>query len=149
MREIFTCAFILSALASLLSLVSYREGDRVFRAAVYTVILSMLISPIYEAIVSFDPLSDIRGGAGELVTEEFDGAIKGAYEDAARTLIADAIGRDASEVTVIAEGFSTTEIGCERLTVTLLGGAIYSDLDRIERISKEDLRASEVRIRFG
>ena len=148
MREIFTCAFILSALASLLSLVTYREGDRVFRAAVYTVILSMLISPIYEAIVSFDPLSDI-GGAGELVTEEFDGAIKGAYEDAARTLIADAIGRDASDVTVIAEGFSTTEIGCERLTVTLLGGAIYSDLDRIERISKEDLRASEVRIRFG
>ena len=148
MREIFISAFILSALASLLSLVSYREGDRVFRAAVYTVILSMLISPIYEAIVSFDPLSDI-GGAGELVTEEFDGAIKGAYEDAARTLIADAIGRDASDVTVIAEGFSTTEIGCERLTVTLLGGAIYSDLDRIERISKEDLRASEVRIRFG
>lgn len=148
MREIFISAFILSALASLLSLVSYREGDRVFRAAVYTVILSMLISPIYEAIVSFDPLSDI-GGAGELVTEEFDGAIKGAYEDAARTLIADAIGRDASEVTVIAEGFSTTELGCERLTVTLLGGAIYSDLDRIERISKEDLRASEVRIRFG
>lgn len=148
MREIFISAFILSALASLLSLVSYREGDRVFRAAVYTVILSMLISPIYEAIVSFDPLSDI-GGAGELVTEEFDGAIKGAYEDAARTLIADAIGRDASEVTVIAEGFSTTEIGCERLTVTLLGSAIYSDLDRIERISKEDLRASEVRIRFG
>ena len=148
MREIFISAFILSALASLLSLVSYREGDRVFRAAVYTVILSMLISPIYEAIVSFDPLSDI-GGAGELVTEEFDGAIKGAYEDAARTLIADAIGRDASDVTVIAEGFSTTEIGCERLTVTLIGGAIYSDLDRIERISKEDLRASEVRIRFG
>ena len=59
MREIFISAFILSALAALLSLVTYREGDRVFRAAVYTVIISMLISPIYEAITSLDPLSGI------------------------------------------------------------------------------------------
>ncbi|MBR5241900.1 MAG: hypothetical protein IKV20_02055 [Clostridia bacterium] len=148
MREIFISAFTLSALASLLSLVTYREGDRVFRGAVYTVIISLLISPIYDAISSLDPLSGIGEVTGG-VTEEFDGAIREAYEDAARTLIADAIGRDTSEVAVMAEGFSTTDIGCERLTVTLLGSAIYSDIDKIERISREDLRANEVRIRFG
>ena len=149
MREVFISAFILSALAALLSLVTYREGDRVFRSAVYTVILSMLISPIYEAISSLDPLSLLEDVSGDLTTEEFDGAIRGSYEDAARTVIADAIGRDISEVRVEAEGFSVTEIACERLTVTLSGGAIYSDIDRIERIAREDLRADEVRVRFG
>ena len=148
MREIFISAFILSALAALLSLVTYREGDRVFRAAVYTVIISMLIAPIYEAITSLDPLSGIEGVSGG-VSEEFVGAIRESYEDAARTLIADAIGRDTSEVAVMAEGFSATEISCDRLIVTLTGSAIYSDIDKIERISREDLRASEVRIRFG
>ena len=148
MREIFISAFTLSALASLLSLVTYREGDRVFRGAVYTVIISMLISPIYDAISLLDPLSGIGEVTGG-VTEEFDGAIREAYEDAARTLIADAIGRDTSEVSVTAEGFSATDIGCERLTVTLFGSAIYSDIDKIERISREDLRANEVRVRFG
>lgn len=148
MREIFISAFTLSALASLLSLVTYREGDRVFRGAVYTVIVSMLISPIYEAITSLDPLSGIEGVSGG-EAEEFDGAIREAYEDAARTFIADAIGRDTSEVSVMAEGFSATEISCDRLTVTLFSGAIYSDIDKIERISREDLRANDVRIRFG
>lgn len=148
MREIFISAFILSALAALLSLVTYREGDRVFRAAVYTVIISMLISPIYEAITSLDPLSGIEGVSGG-VSEEFDGAIRESYEDAARTLIADAIGRDTSEVAVMAEGFSAAEIACDRIIVTLTGSAIYSDIDKIERISREDLRASEVKIRFG
>ena len=149
MREIFISAFILSALAALLSLITYREGDRAFRAAVYTVILSMLIGPLYEAITSLDPLSGLEDVSGDLTTEEFDGAIRGSYEDAARTVIADAIGRDISEVRVVAEGFSVTEIACERLTVTLVGGAIYSDIDRIEKTAKESLRANEIRIRFG
>ena len=149
MREILVSAITLSALAALLSLVTYKEDDRVFRAAVYTVIFSLLLSPICDTISSLDPLFELGGAAQGGDAVEFNMAIRESYEEAIAGLIADRIGHEWSLVEVAALDFSTTEITCRELIVTLKGAAIYSDVDMIRRLIKEELLINEIRIKFG
>ena len=147
MREIFTAALLLSSVGAALSLVTYRENDRAFRAAVSTVIIALLITPLVDAVRSMD-LSLGTGGADGYEAEEFDLAIRESYEGAIAELIAGAVGCDSSLVSVSASDFSPTEMSCARLSVTLRGAAIYSDIDRIKKTVREELGVDDVGIKF-
>lgn len=135
MKEYMISLFVVSAVLSLLSLLSYKSRlDGVRRFAFGVLLFSVAASPFIGALTKLvsDGIEDIlppaditEGDAEEIFEESFCLGIK--------TAICEKFGLKAGDVRVLAEGFSKDEWHAERIRIILSGIAALSDYHEIER----------------
>ena len=147
-----TQVFAVSALLSILSLLSYRSSlDSTRRLAFGLILMSIVITPAVGAIRELSKF-DL-----DKIMPETDSAHKDSvdlYEAAFADGIADAVCEKfelrGSDVRVLVEGFSYGEWRCEKIRIILSDGASFADTSGIERfINRLDIGECEVEIEIG
>ena len=147
-----TSVFAMSALLSVLSLLSYKSSlDSTRKLAFGLILLSVTATPAISAAAE---LSNI--GAGEIIPE-FELGEQGTeelYESAFAEGVAAAVCEKfelrASDVRVLVEGFSADEWRCDKIRIILSGGASFADTSGIERfINRLEIGECEAEIEIG
>ena len=106
--------------------ISHDPSDKVMRTAFGFIMLSAILSSVLSFSVDDTLLDANRDDMSDLanVTEE---ALEVSFLDGVRAAIADEFDIRASEILLIAEGFSADTLSAKVITVTLSGRAALAD----------------------
>ena len=152
MNEYFIKVFVICTVSGILGLLSYNNKNGAERAALGVVLLFVVLSPLVDAISSFDE--------GKFDPEELISDIQpetGLYDVGAAALcdgICRAIGQEFSlddgEITATAYGFDIKRMKAEKIRILLTGRAAFADCKAIkEFVEKMEVGECEVGIEIG
>lgn len=152
MTEYMIQVFAVSALLSLLSLISYRSAlDSTRRLAFGLILMSVVVTPAVGAI------EELSNFDFDKIIPEIDSVSKDSYElyeiafaDGIANAVCEKFELRGSDVRVLLVGFSSDEWRCEKIRIILSGKASFADTSGIERfINRFDIGECEAEIEIG
>ena len=152
MTEYMTQVFAVSALLSLLSLLSYRSSlDSTRRLAFGLILMSVVITPAIGAIKELSKFDSDKIipeiDSGQMDSSEL---YESAFADGIANAICEKFELRGDDVRVLTVGFSSEEWRCEKIRIVLSGGATFADTSGIERfINRLDIGECEAEIEIG
>ena len=135
MKEYMIGIFVLSAVLGLLSLLLYRGGRESGARFAFGVLLLFTVAMPLSSF-SFDILSSLGEGAEypEFSENGFAETVRTAFEEGIERLIEEEMSRPHGAVTVVADGFSPTEMRADLIRIYLSGAGAFADARRVEAI---------------
>lgn len=138
MSGYFYSIVAVALLVSVLLFVAYRESEVAMRFAFGVIVTAALLLPLADILPSVDIdgiIEDIKSGFDmePLYTEKTEEAIESGIARA----VCDKFSLSEGCVSVSLYGFDFDNMRAERIRVTLVGTAIFSDLEKIEKYVTE------------
>ena len=149
MSEYFRSLLFVAFAIAALSFILYNERERAARFAFGVLLAFAALFPLVEVLPNVDIgglIEEIQGGvqSGE---EVYESDAKSAFESGICRAISEKFALDEADVTVFAVGFNFERMSAEKIEVTLSGGAIFADIEKIEKyVSELEIGGCEVLI---
>ena len=152
MSEYMTSLFIICAVISVCSMLSYRERrDFSIRFAFSTLIIYVALLPIVKFVCSGggETSFDFEFDVGEY-SEDYKSAAEDAFCEGISRLISEKYGLERESVFVLTEGFDFESMSAEKIRVILSDSAAFADYKGIEKyINEQGLGRCSVEIEIG
>lgn len=151
MSEYAVSLFAICLVGGALLMLSYGQG-RAESLAVGIITLSVILTPVADLVISYDPedfLDSLRGDVpeGELGTE---GVIEDAFAEGIIRAIAEKFSLDKSHLRVRLVDFDSNTMRAEKIVITLSGAAALADYKAVEKyVNSLDLGVCNVQIEIG
>ena len=135
MKEYILSLLFVAFVIAVFSFISYNERERTLRFAFGVLLSFAALFPLVDALprVNIDGIiENIQNGieSGEHI---YEADAKSAFERGICKAICEKFSFDESNVTVFAKGFDFEKMNAEKIEVTLYGGAIFADVEGIEK----------------
>lgn len=150
MREYVISILAVSAVIALGMLVSYRENDKTAKLAFSVILAAAVLLPLSDAIAELVasapslPSFDAQGTTGEYVGEAEE-----AFCEGVEAAVAEEFSISRENIRAFCTGFDFERMRCECVSVRLFGGAVFANIEEIERFLKNGLGGCEVEIIIG
>ena len=135
MNEYLFSVVFVAFLISAVSFVSYRENEPAQRFALGVLICFSTLLPLVKILpsVNFDKIISEIHKLGDSGDGAYADNAKSALEKGICDAVCEKFSLDTGEVAVLAEGFDFEKMSAEKIRITLFGGAIFANVEKIEK----------------